>query len=76
MIGDVRTLAAADADLRVQLAAELKLDDREAAYLLDEKEDSHTVKHLLEAAAKVAGAEARPERATGLGRFDEDEDAE
>ncbi len=76
VIGDVRTLAAADADLRIQLAADLKLDDREAAYLLDEKEDSNAVKHLLEAAAKVADAEARPERATGLGRFDEDEDAE
>jgi len=76
VIGDVRTLAAADADLRIQLAADLKLDDREAAYLLDEKEDSNAVKHLLEAAAKVAGAEARPERSTGLGRFDEDADAE
>ncbi|MGQ0797376.1 MAG: replication factor C large subunit [Methanobacteriota archaeon] len=76
VIGDLRTLASADADLRVQLAAELRLDDREAAYLLDEKEDSHAVKHLLEAAAKVAVVEARADKPAGLGRFDEDADAE
>jgi replication factor C large subunit len=76
LIADLRALASADADLRVQLAADLKLDEREAAYLLDEKEDSHAVKHLLEAAMKRSGAVARPEAAEGLRRFGEDEDAE
>ena len=76
MLNDVKALFNGDAELRVQMTADLALDEREAAYLLDEKEDSHAVKHLLEAASKLRKAEPRSERASALGRFDEDDDDE
>jgi hypothetical protein len=57
------------------VTAQLGLDDREVAYLLDEPETSHAVKHLLEKAAKVAGSKAEGAPEGRLSSFDEGEDA-
>ncbi len=71
----IKALFAADEELRINLTAELALDEREAAFLLDEPEASHAVKHLLEKAAALAGPLARADR-TALSRYDEaDENA-
>ena len=68
-----RALFAGDEDLRVQLTARLGLDEKEVAYLLDEAEDSHAVKHLLERAEALgAGPRGREPPASGLARYDED----
>ena len=69
----VRMLFASDEELRIHLTAQLILDEREAAFLLDEAETSHAVKHLLEKAAQVAGPRAREPEAGRLHAFDEDE---
>jgi hypothetical protein len=66
-------LFAGDEELRVHLTANLGLDEREAAFLLDEAEASHTVKHLLEKAAQVAGPRAREPEVGRLQAFDEDD---
>lgn len=72
----VRALFQADEDLRVQLTLELGFDEKDLAYLLDEAEDSHAVKHLLERASRLeaTGSPGRPR--TGLGAFDEGEDSD
>src|SRR5213596_1420833 len=75
LLPTIRTLFEGDEELRVHLTAELGLDEREAAFLLNETETSHAVKHLLEKAAKVRG----PGSAPGEGRlssFDEEDDAD
>ena len=64
-----KALFNADAELRVQIVATLGLEDGEVAYLLEEKEDSHAVKHLLESAAKIRGV-ADAETSRGLQGFD------
>ncbi|OGS62122.1 MAG: hypothetical protein A3K59_03625 [Euryarchaeota archaeon RBG_19FT_COMBO_69_17] len=74
VLPDLRALCAADAEFRVHLTAVLGLDEKEAAYLLDEKEDSHAVKHLLESAAKVPGFGSREALGEGLQEFDEGDD--
>ncbi len=62
-----------DEELRVQMTAQLGLDEKEVAYLLDEPEDSHAVKHLLERAGAVEGARKGGETApSGLASFDEE----
>ncbi len=64
-------------ELRIQMTAVLGLDEKEVAYLLDESEDSHAVKHLLERAAAVEGArKAGESAAAGLAAFDEEGDDE
>src|SRR3989442_1509969 len=75
LLPTIRMLYAGDEELRIQLTAELGLDEREVAFLLDEWETSHAVKHLLEKAAKIKGL---PDRESGSGRlsaFGEEDDA-
>jgi len=61
-----------DEEFRVQITALLGLDEKELAYLLDEGEDSHAVKHLLERAGQIEGARegAEPSK-SALASFDE-----
>jgi replication factor C large subunit len=66
----IRTLFAGDEELRIALTAQLGLDDREVAFLLDEPETSHAVKHLLEKASELAGPRGRPADEGGLHAFD------
>jgi replication factor C large subunit len=75
LLPDFKALFVSDADFRVETTALLGFDEKEAAYLLEEKEDSHAVKHLLESAAKRKGAGPREDRPAGLAGFDEDSDA-
>ena len=74
LLASIRALFANDEELRIHMTADLGLDEREAAFLLDEPETSHAVKHLLEKAALVAGPRARQTREGGLHSFDEEED--
>lgn len=62
-----------DEELRVQITATLGLEPKEVAFLMDEGEDSHAVKHLLEAAGQVEGARkgAEPVK-SALSSFDEE----
>ena len=55
-----RFLYTNDGDLKLAATLELGFDEKEVAYLLDEKEDSHPVRHLMERVAKVRGKEAVP----------------
>src|SRR5207245_6638246 len=54
LLASIRALFANDEELRIHMTAELGLDEREAAFLLDATETSHAVKHLLEKSALVA----------------------
>jgi len=72
VLHDFKALFASDEEFRLQATIQLALDEKEAAYLLDEKEDSHTVKHLMERAEKVRGMERREEPRGALSGFDED----
>ncbi len=68
-----RALFAGDEDFRVQMTAVLGLDEKEAAFLLDEAEDSHAVKHLLEKAGAVEIArKGRQPEPSGLASYDEE----
>ncbi len=68
-----RALFVGDEELRVGMTAQLGLDEKEAAYLLDEAEDSHAVKHLLEKARAIEGTRRDGEpNASGLASFDEE----
>jgi len=68
-----RALYAGDEELRVQMTAQLGLEAREVAYLLDEAEDSHAVKHLLERAGEIeAPRRAGQAPPSGLASFDEE----
>jgi len=71
----VRALFQGDEDLRVQLAAELGFDEKELGFLLDEPEDSHAVKHLLERAGRIETKKAPGKPDFALGAFDEGGDA-
>lgn len=75
MLPVLKALFERDEEFRVQMTAQLGLDDREVAYLLDESETSHAVKHLLEKAAKVSGPEARDPAIGRLHSFSEEENA-
>ncbi len=67
----VRALFRGDEDLRVQLTAELGLEEKELAFLLDESEDSHAVKHLLERAGRIETAKAGGTSKSALSAYDE-----
>ena len=68
-----RALFVGDEELRVQMTALLGLESKEVAYLLDEAEDSHAVKHLLERAGQVEASRKPSEAArAGLASFDEE----
>ncbi len=72
-----KALFLGDEEFRIHATALLGLDEKEVAYLLDEGEDSHAVKHLLEHAGQVPGVRVGAEAPTsGLARFDEGEDRE
>ena len=68
-----KTLFNGDEEFRVQTTALLGLEAKEAAYLLDESEDSHAVKHLLERAGQIEGVRnaAEPTK-SALTSFDEE----
>ena len=61
-----------DSDFRFASTNELDLNEKEVAFLLDEKEDSHPVRHLMERIAKVRGMEPTAPR----GRLDATEELE
>ncbi len=68
-----RALYASDGDFKFAVTLDLDLDEKEVAFLLDEKEDSHAVRHLLERVGQVRGKEPAPAR----GRLEAvDEDSE
>ncbi len=67
----VRAFFLRDEDLRVQLTADLGFDEKELAFLLDESEDSHAVKHLLERAGRIETTKASGKPESALGAFDE-----
>lgn len=68
-----KALFAGDEEFRVHATALLGLEEKEVAYLLDESEDSHAVKHLLERAGQVEGVRIGGEAARqGLSSFDEE----
>ena len=68
-----RALFAGDEEFRIQMTALLALDEKEAGFLLDEAEDSHAVKHLLEKAGAVEiTRKGREPAASGLASFDEE----
>lgn len=75
LLPTIRILFAGDEELRIQLTAQLGLDERELAFLLDESETGHAVKHLLEKAAKIKGLPAREPGKGRLSSFDEEDDA-
>ena len=66
-----RTLYTSDGDLKLAMTLDLDLNEKEIAFLLDEKEDSHSVRHLVERVEKVRGREPAPERGR-LEAIDED----
>ena len=76
MLPTIRMMFAGDEELRIAMTAQLGLDERDVAFLLDEPESSHAVKHLLEKAAEVAGPRARQAGGKGLQAFDKEEDDE
>src|SRR3990172_8496286 len=53
-------LFTSDREFEFATTLTLNLDEKEAAFLLDEKEDSHAVRHLMERVAKVRGREEPP----------------
>ena len=65
-----RTLYGSDGDFKVAATLDLDLDEKEVAFLLDEKEDSHAVRHLMERVGRVRGREAAPAR----GRLEAEDD--
>src|SRR3989449_2255464 len=65
-----RTLYGSDGDCKVAAALDLDLHQKEVAFLLDEKEDSHAVRHLMERVGKVRGQEPAPAR----GRLEAEDD--
>lgn len=74
LLPSFRAVLAGDEEFRIAMTAQLGLDEREAAFLLDEPETSHAVKHLLEKAAQVAGPRGREADETGLRAFDSDDE--
>jgi len=75
LLPTIRRLFAGDEELRIHLTAELALDEREVAFLLDESETSHAVKHLLEKAAKIKGLPIGEPGRGRLSSFDGEDDA-
>jgi replication factor C large subunit len=75
LLAILRALYQADEELRVHVTAELGLEEREVAFLLDETETSHAVKHLLEKAASIR-PRGRAGEAEGLRAYDRDEEGD
>lgn len=75
MLPVLKALFERDEEFRLQMTAQLGLDDREVAFLLDESETSHAVKHLLEKAASLSGPKARDPATGRLHGFDEEDNA-
>src|SRR5213594_2725671 len=75
LLPTIRTLFSGDEELRIHLTAELALDERELAFLLDESETSHAVKHLLEKAAKIKRLPIGEPGRGRLSSFDAEDDA-
>src|SRR2546421_1878875 len=75
LLPTIRTLFSGDEELRIHLTAELGFDEREVAFLLDESETSHAVKHLLEKAAKIKGLPIGEPGRDRLSSFDAEDDA-
>lgn len=72
-----KALFTGDEEFRVHATALLGLDEKEVGFLLDEGEDSHAVKHLLERAGQIPGVRVDAEAPTsGLANFEEREDRE
>src|SRR2546427_7832123 len=63
-----------DGDFKFAATLDLGFDEKEVAFLLDEKEDSHAVRHLMERIAKVRGLE--PAKALGRLEAAEEETAD
>ena len=76
LMPSLKALYLRDEELRTHLTAVLGLDEREVAFLLDESETSHAVKHLLEKAAAIVGPGKRAAEGTGLHAYDEGEEVE
>ena len=68
-----RAIYASDGDFKFAMTLDLDLDEKQVAFLLDEKEDSHAVRHLLERIGKVRGMEPAPARGR-LEALEEDSD--
>ena len=66
-----RQLFMQDEEFRMNSAITLNMDAREIAFLLGETEDSHKVRHLMDAVGKVKSIEAEQPR--GFERFEETE---
>src|SRR5207245_10223226 len=75
LLPTTRTLFSGDEELPIRLSAELGLDEREVAFLLDESETSHAVKHLLEKAAKIKDLPIGEPGRGRLSSFDTEDDA-
>jgi len=71
-----RYLYTNDGDFKFAATLDLGLEDKEVAFLLDEKEDSHPVRHLMERVATVRGREPAPARGRLEEVADEEEPAE
>ena len=71
-----RCLYTNDGDFKFAATLDLGLEDKEVAFLLDEKEDSHPVRHLMERVATVRGREPAPARGRLEEVADEEEPAE
>lgn len=72
LLAILKALYQGDEELRIHLTAALSLDEREVAFLLDESETSHAVKHLLEKAASIRPKGQTPE-AVGLQAYSQEE---
>ena len=77
MLPAFKALFSGDEELRVHLTPLLGLDEKELAYLLDESEDSHAVKHLLQRAGRLEAGRTSGEAAkAGLAGFSEEQSDE
>ena len=70
------TLFNGDEDFRLASAIRLDLSERELAYLLEEDEDSHAVRHLRDRVEKVLGATEGGRRGTTPSFLPETDDRE
>jgi replication factor C large subunit len=68
-----KALFQGDEELRLQITSQLELEEKELAFLLDESEDSHAVKHLLENAGRIVSAKTEGGSPSALSAYDEGE---
>ena len=62
VLPSIHFLFQSDDEFRLSVSIELGLDEKEIAFLFDEKEDSHAVRHLVERVAKQRSAQELPAR--------------